>query len=310
MQTESDLLVDRKRLKSRLSLWRLMTLFIIFGGGALAVNAVDDGQFGSKIHGDYIALVSIEGEMFDSPWREDTMKEIAENPRIKALVVRLDSPGGTAIAGEELYLHLQAVAKNKPVVGVMRTVCASACYMASLGTDHVIARESTLTGSIGVLLQSMEVSRLADKLGITPITITSGAMKDVPSLTAPFTDTQRKIVAETVVDVYEHFVQKIVTHRKMDEALVRKLADGRVYTGSQALKLNLIDGLGGQDEALAWLENTHKIPADLELHEIKEEREFESLIEQLGSYANQKIFGRSEVQLDGLLSIWHPSLIH
>ena len=112
------------------------------------------------------------------------------------------------------------------------------------------------------------------------------------------------------MDVYDHFIDKIVTHRKMKEALVRKLADGRVYTGAQALKLNLIDGIGGQDEALAWLKTTRKIPPNLELHEIKEEKQFESLLDQFTSYANQKILGRAEVQLDGLLSIWHPSLAH
>jgi protease-4 len=247
--------------------------------------------------------------MTDSQWREDALRDIAEDPRAKALLVRFDSPGGTAVAGEELYLQLQKVAKNKPVVGVMRTLCASACYMASLGTDYVVARESTLTGSIGVLLQSVEVSRLVDKLGITPITITSGAMKDVPSMTEPFTPEQRKIVAETVTDVYNQFVAKIVAHRKMDVAHVRQLADGRVYTGAQALKLNLIDGIGGQDEALAWLEKERKIKAGLEIQEIKEEPKFDSLFEQLGSYANQKIFGNALVRLDGLVSIWHPSAI-
>jgi len=191
-------------------------------------------------------------------------------------------------------------------VGVMRTLCASACYMASLGTDYVVARESTLTGSIGVLLQSVEVSRLADKLGITPITITSGAMKDAPSLTAPFTAEQRRIASETVMDVYDHFVQKIVAHRKMPEAQVRALADGRVYTGAQALKLNLIDGIGGQEEAVDWLVKKRTIPADLEVSEFKEEPEFESVFDTLGSYANQKIFGKTSVALDGVLSIWHP----
>ena len=308
MQTESDLLVDRKRLKSRLSWWRFIAILTVFGTAAMLLDG--NGHVSSPLDKDFIALVSIDGEMTDSQWREDTLKEIAENPHAKALLIRLDSPGGTAIAGEELYLQLQQVAKVKPVVGVMRTLCASACYMASLGTDHVIARESTLTGSIGVLLESVEVSRLADKLGITPITITSGAMKDVPSLGAPFTDAQRKIVAETVMDVYEHFVDKIVIHRKMEESVVRKLADGRIYTGSQALKLNLIDGIGGQDEALAWLETQKKVPADLELREIKEEPPFASIFEQLGSYANQKIFGRSQSRLDGLVSIWHPSVIH
>jgi protease-4 len=191
----------------------------------------------------------------------------------------------------------------------MRTLCASACYMASLGTDHVIAREGTLTGSIGVLLQSMELSRMADKLGITPITIKSGAMKDVPSIGEPFTEAQRKIVGEVVTDAYDHFVRLIVERRKMDDETVRTIADGRIYTGNQALKLQLIDGLGGTDEALQWLQKERKINPKLEIREIEPERELQTVWEELAQSAGLKIFGQSAVGLDGLVSIWHPSLI-
>lgn len=308
MSYDPDLLIDRKRLKLKLGQWRFIAVLALVIAFAVVAGRMDP-RTGGTVGGDYIALITIDGEMADSPWLQDTLKDIGDNPRAKALLVRFDSPGGTAIAGEELYLQLQEIAKKKPVAGYMRTLCASACYMASLGTDYVIARESTLTGSIGVLLQSVEVSRLADKLGITPVTITSGAMKDVPSLTAPMSDAQRRIVAETVIDVYDHFVAKIVAHRKMDEAHVRTLADGRVYTGSQAFKLKLIDGIGGQDEALNWLYEKRKISSKLEVREIKEEPPIDSLLDKLGSYANQKIWGRTQSRLDGLVSIWHPSAI-
>lgn len=306
MQT-TDLLVDRKRLKSAIMKWRLIAIIGIFAALAVFSNRIDSRGKAIGVGGDYIALITIDSEMVDSQWREDTLKDIADDSHAKALLVRLDSPGGTAIAGEELYLQLQQVAKKKPVVGVMRTLCTSACYMASLGTDHVVARESTLTGSIGVLLQSVEVSRLADKLGITPVTITSGSMKGVPSLTAPFTPEQRRIITETVNDVYEQFVQKIVAHRKMDEARAHELADGRVYTGAQAVKLNLIDAIGGQDEALAWLQKTRNITPKLKIEEIKEEPQFDSIIDRLAAYTHQKILGKSQSRLDGLISIWHPS---
>lgn len=310
MHLPPDLLIDRTRLKSRLKTWRLVAILAIFGALAVFSGKLDPrrGPGHGPMGKDYIALIGIDGEMDDNPWREDALKDVMDDPHAKALIVRLDSPGGTAIAGEELYLQLQEVAKKKPVVGVMRTLCASACYMASLGADHVIARESTLTGSIGVLLMSVEVSRLADKLGITPITITSGPMKDVPSLTEPLSAEKRAIVAQTVTDVYDHFIQKVVTKRKMSEARARELGDGRVYTGAQAVKVNLIDGIGGQDEALDWLEKYREINAKLEVEEIKEEPQFDSIWDRLSSYANQKIFGRASVKLDGLVSIWHPAL--
>ncbi len=308
MQPISDLLIDRKRLKRQLASWRGLALLAVFGACAVYFG----GAAGHKKAGlslDYIAQINITDVMVDDPKRDAMMKDILEDKKAKALIVQFDSPGGTTVGGEEVYLQLKEISKKKPVVGVMRTLCASACYMASLGANHVIAREGTLTGSIGVLLQSMEISRLADKLGITPITIKSGAMKDVPSISEPFTEEQRRVVGEVVADAYDHFVRLIVENRRMDDELVRQIADGRVYTGNQALKLQLIDGLGGTNEALAWLHKERKINPKLEIIEIEPEPELSTVWEELAQSAGLKIFSRSAVGLDGLVSIWHPSLV-
>ena len=308
MQPIADLLLDRKRLKRQLSSWRALTVLVAFVALAVAF-----GGFGPRgrapIQTDYIAQVNITDVMYDDERRNAMMKEILEDRHAKAVLVQFDSPGGTTFGGEEVYLQLKAMAKEKPVVGVMRTLCASACYMASLGTDHVVAREGTLTGSIGVLMQSMEISRLADKLGITPITIKSGAMKDVPSFTEPMSEEERRVVTESIPDAYDHFVRLIVENRELDEATVRTLADGRIYTGNQALKLKLIDAIGGTDEALAWLQKVKKISPKLEVHKIEPERELESVWEGLAQSTGIKFFERNALGLDGLVSIWHPSLV-
>ncbi len=304
MQPTSDLLIDRKRLKRQLSSWRMLALLAIFGASAVLFSGVG-GVGKSPIKTDYIAQITISDVMVDDIKRDALMKEIRDDEHAKALIVQFDSPGGTTVGGEVIYLQLKEIAAKKPVVGVMRTLCASACYMASLGTDHVVAREGTLTGSIGVLMQSMEVSRLADRLGITPITVKSGAMKDVPSLTEPFTPEQRAVIAESITDAYDHFVRLIVDRRKLDDATVRRLADGRVYTGSQAIKLNLIDGIGGTDEALAWLSTTRKINPKLDIRDIEPEPEIETLWQELRQMTGIKIFDKSAVGLDGLVSIWH-----
>jgi protease-4 len=308
MQPHSDLLIDRKRLKNQLSNWRAFALLAVFGMAALHFSgALHHGKAG--ISTDYIAQINIADVMVDDAKRDAMMKEIRDDKRAKALIVQFDSPGGTTVGGEVIYLQLKEIAKNKPVIGVMHTLCASACYMASLGTDHVIARSGTLTGSIGVLLQSVEISRLADKLGITPITIKSGPMKDVPSIGEPFTEEQRRVVSELVTDAYNHFVGLIVNRRELDEATVRKLADGRVYTGRQAVDLKLIDGLGGTDEAIDWLAKTRKVNPKLDIREIEPEAEIASFWEGLEQSTGVKIFSRSAVGLDGLVSIWHPSLV-
>ena len=309
MQPISDLIIDRNRLKSQLANWRSLALISIFGAMALYFGGMGGGKAMQMAEHDYIAEITIEGVMEDDAKRDEMLNDVLEDPHAKAVLVRLDSPGGTTFAGEEIYLQLRAIGAKKPVVGVMRTLCASACFMASLATDHVVAREGTLTGSIGVLLQSVEVSRLIDKLGISSVTIKSGPYKDVPDIAQPFTDEQRKVVSQVVMDAYDHFVRLIVERRKMDDAHVRQIADGRVYTGNQALALKLIDGLGGNDEALAWLAENKKIDPKLELREITPEPEFDSLWQKLGQYTGIKIFNHSPIGLDGLVSIWHPSLV-
>lgn len=307
MQTDGDLLVDRKRLKSRLTVWRAVAILALALAALFYSGRFDQGSSPTTMGRDYIARITVEGVMSDNKERDELLKNILKDDRAKALVVRLDSPGGTALGGEELYLQLKKIAEKKPVVGVMRTLCASACYMAAMGTDHIVAREGTLTGSIGVMMQSAEFSRLADKLGITPITIKSGKFKDAPSLSQPFTEEEREVVKLVVMDAYEHFVRIIMEGRGLPEAEVRTLADGRVYTGGQAARLKLIDGLGGEEEAVAWLASAKKIDAKLPVRDIKPDPKFDSLFKKLGSAMGLNIFGNTMVGLDGLVSIWHPA---
>lgn len=306
MQPISDLLIDRKRLKSKLTTWRMVALAGLFAV-AVGVGNRFGGGTPSPIGRSYIAQISIADVMVDDAKRDAMMKEILEDTHAKAVIVQLDSPGGTTFGGETLYLQLKEMSEKKPVIGVMRTLCASACYMAAMGTNHVIARESTLTGSIGVLLQSVEVSRLAEKLGVGFVTIKSGEMKDAPSLSEPLTEAQRTVLSETILNSYEHFVKIIVENRKLDDATVRKLADGRVYTGSEAYSLKLIDGIGGTDEALTWLSTEGKIDPKLKIIQIEPERELDSVWGKFAQSAGIKFFGKSAVGLDGLVSIWHPA---
>lgn len=308
MQPIADLLIDRKRLKGQVTRWRALALLILLAGLALYSSQFAPGsKAGVPIGMEYVAQVNLEGVMFDDPDRNEMLDELRDNKNVKAVIVKMDSPGGTTVAGEVTYLKLKEIAAKKPVVGVMNTLCASACYMASMGTNHIIARNGTLTGSIGVLLESVEISRLVDKLGITPITIKSGEMKDAPSFTAPFTPEQRMVVSELVSDAYEQFVEIIAENRKMDIEVVRTLGDGRVYTGRQALKLKLIDEIGGVDEARGWLERQHKIGKSIKLHEVKEKPQLDSIWDELGQVTGINLFNRRLVGLDGLVSIWHPS---
>lgn len=308
--SEGDLLADRKRLKRSLSGWRAIAIVALFCTLAYAAQMYTGGmKKAPSISRGYIAQITVDGVMMDDEKRDKILNDIAEDDSAKALLVRFNSPGGTTVGGEELYLELRKVAKKKPVIGVMRTLCASACYMASLGTDRVIARESTLTGSIGVLLQSAELSEMAKKLGITPITIKSGKFKDVPSLTDPFTDEERQVVGAVVMDAYDQFVNMIVAHRGLTKEQVLPLADGRIYTGRQAAALKLIDGLGGMDEAKQWLITTKKLDKDIDIKEMDKEPQLDSLFAKLTQWTNVKFLGSMTVGLDGLISIWQHSAL-
>lgn len=299
-----DQMIDRKRLKAQLGRWR----FIAILAGFVALFAfLSPDKMGVTASQSYIARITIDGVMTDDEKRDALIEKIKNDTHAKAVIVRFDTPGGTALAGEEVYLQLRALAEKKPVVAVMRTVCASAGYMAALGADHIIARESTITGSIGVMVQSVEISRLADKLGITPITIKSGEFKDSPSLTKPFSERERAIVSETVEDAYAFFVKLVAERRNLNIVTAERLADGRVYTGRQAHALTLIDGLGADAEAIAWMTKNHHIPSTLKVIDHEPEVEFTSILDKLQQLTNIKIFSSLIVPLDGLVSLWHPS---
>jgi protease-4 len=302
MAMTPDQLLDRKRLKTRIMQWRLFAVLALL---AVVLVALGEKGVGGVVDHHYIARLSVSDIMVDDPVRDDLVAQIANDKHARAAIIWMDSPGGEGVAGEELYHGLRTIAEKKPVIVVMRALCASACYMAALGADHLLARESTLTGSVGVMLESVEVSRLADKLGITPVTIKSGAMKDVPSLTRPITEEERAEIQSTVDDTYNFFVGLMAERRKFPQEKALELADGRIYSGHQAYKNGLIDGLGGEAEARTWLEKTHNIPADLEMRDIEPEPDVKSFLSKLEQLTLAPLRGALAVPLDGVVSIWH-----
>jgi protease-4 len=169
------------------------------------------------------------------------------------MIISIDSPGGSVAGGEALHDAIARVAAKKPVVAVMGGVAASAGYMIAVPAARIFASEATLTGSIGVLLETGDISGLLGKLGVTADSIVSGPLKDQPSYTKPLSPEGRQVLQSLVMDMYDQFVGMVATGRHMDPAKVRALADGRAYTGRQALNLGLIDEIGGERAAREWL---------------------------------------------------------
>lgn len=300
MSLDPDTLVDRRRLKRSVALWRVLAI-----AGLVALLVVAIGRVVPIGVRDYVARLEVDGLIVDDPERDRLLEEVRTDRRAQALVVRVDSPGGSVVGGEALYLALRRVAEEKPVVAVMGTVATSAAYMTALAADHLVAREGTITGSIGVIMQTAEITNLLEDIGVSTEAIKSAPLKGVPSPLEPLTEEARRAARVLVADIYDMFVDLVVERRGFERSRVLQLADGRVYTGRQALDLKLIDGLGGEQEARAWLAETHGVSKDLPVHEVRSERFAKGLLGQVASSAWKALFPKPLV-LDGLISVWHP----
>lgn len=304
--SEADLLVDRRRLKRQISLWRAGAILL-----ALAVIGVALGRSAGLVSGAYIARVAVTGVIVDDPRRTQLLDDIAADAKAKALVVRIDSPGGTVVGGEALFRQLRQVAARKPVVAVLGQTAASGGYMTALGADWIVAREGTITGSIGVVLQTTDVTGLLEKLGVSMEQIKSSPLKAVPNPFEPLTDEGRRAVRQLIDGAYEMFVAMVAERRKLDRAAALAAADGRVFTGKQARELGLVDALGGEESARAWLEQERKIARGLAIRDVKPARLDEGWLE-VAARSIALVSGKSylpeRLTLDGLVALWHPDL--
>ncbi len=305
MTLETDLLLDRRRLKRRLILWRVAAVLAV--AAVVAVLASPGELPGGR---DHVSRLTLTGTIIDQRRTIEALDALIKDDRSKALIVAIDSPGGSVAGGEALHNAIAAVAAKKPVVAVMGATAASAGYMVALPAARIFAREATLTGSIGVLLMTGEISGLLNTLGIRDETIASGPLKNQPSMTRPLSEAGRAALHGIVMDMYDQFVAMVVTGRHMDEAKVRELADGRAYTGRQALKLGLIDAIGGETEARAWLAAEKSVPESLPARDLRpvglRERVLGDGTESILSLVVKSLLSQ-RVSLDGAWALWQPS---
>ncbi len=292
MSLETDLLLERRRVKRRLGLWRALAVVLALLGGAALLGPALPG-------GDHVARLSLRGFIGDDPRLLRALAEAAEDEAIRAVIVAIDSPGGSVAGGEALHAAITRLRDaGKPVAAVMGGTAASAGYMVALPAQRVFAREATLTGSIGVILQSFEASELMARLGVRAETLASGPLKDQPSPFRPLTEEGRAALAGVIADMQAQFVAKVARGRGMEEARVRELADGRVMSGRQALALGLVDAIGGEREARRWLAEAHGVGEDLPVEELDARSRAERLLD-----ATAAAFWRAGIQALAPLSL-------
>jgi len=244
----------------------LLVLLITFALAAIMLIAsLIGGGFDIETvgGGDAVAVVRVEGLLTDSESTVDEIERYSKLSSVKAMVIRIDSPGGFVAPSQEIYFALRRVReKDIPVVVSMGTVAASGGYYVALGADKILANPGTATGSIGVILSYPVVGELFDKLGISMERVKSGEFKDIGDPTRPLTEEERAVLRERIDDVYQQFIDVVAESRGMSEEDVRAVADGRVYTGRQAVELGLIDGEGDLHDAIKLAAEEAGIPGE------------------------------------------------
>jgi protease-4 len=334
MSLDADLIVDRRRMRRKLTFWRVAAVLVaiaaVVGAGLVFTgnrSTIASGPGGS------IARVTIEGLIRGSRQRVEALDRLSESST-KAVIVHINSPGGTVAGSEELYESLARLKAKKPVVVVVDGLAASGGYIAAMASDRILAQQSSIVGSIGILFQYPNFTDLLKTIGVQVESIKSSPLKASPNGLEPTSPEARAAVEAIVKDSYDWFKTLVRDRRSLDPATLDKVADGRVFTGRQALELKLIDALGDEKAAVEWLAKAHpcsgegakpatcidpKTPVrDYRLSPRFSDLPFlhtamVGLLDAIGLGALAERFkdwgafqAVERLNLDGLLALWHP----
>jgi len=285
--------------------WRILAFVAL----VVAVLALA-GRFATEngLSGDQIARIVIDGTIATDPSRLRTLEALAGNDTVKAVVIAINSPGGTTAGGEELYEAIGKLRAKKPVVAYVKELGASAAYMAAIASDRIFARRLSIVASIGVLFQTYNAGKLLDTIGIGSDKVASGPLKAEPAIDHPMTPEVRASLQSLVDDSFSWFVDVVAERRGLTRAQVLPLADGRIMTGNQGLANKLIDEIGAESEAIAWLEKNKGIKADLPIVTWYPTAgaDWTNVGKWIGGEARSALGLPAEgpVALDGLVSLW------
>jgi len=256
----AHLIPANAKLRRSRRLWR-----VLFFLAALVAVVALTARFAvpGSTSGEQIARVSINGVIATDPARLRILEQLGKNDAVKAVIVAINSPGGTTAGGEELYEALTALRAKKPVVAVISELGASAAYMTAIATDRIFARRLSIVGSIGVLYQHVNAGKLLDTIGIDFDKVATGPLKSEPDLDEPMEGDVRAALQGLVDDSYQWFVDVVAERRGISRPETLALSDGRILTGRQALADRLIDAVGGESDAIAWLNSDRGVKTDL-----------------------------------------------
>jgi protease IV len=323
MSLDADLIVDRRRMRRKLTFWRVLAvLFIaVVIVGAAAFLGRRSGFAGV---GDYIARVTIQGLIRDDEERVQQLERLGKSTTARAVIVHVDSPGGTTAGSEQLYDALMRLKERKPLVIVVDGLAASGGYITAIAGDHIVAKQTSLVGSIGVLFQYPNFTDLLDKLGVKVESIKSSPLKAAPNGFEPTSPEARAAIESIIKDSYAWFRGLVQDRRHLSDDELQAVADGRVFTGHQGIGLKLVDEIGDERAGIAWLAKEKKVNDKLPVRDYQLHRRFGDLpflhaaaaaaLDAAGfSKLARVIAGWGALQevdrlnLDGLLALWHPA---
>ena len=324
MALDADIIVDRRRMRRKLTFWRVFAILIVIGavvavGAALRVPGTDvlTGQASGSI-----ARVTITGLIRGDQERVEALERLGKS-RARAVIVHINSPGGTTSGSEQLHDSLMRLKEQKPLVVVVDGLAASGGYIAAVAADHIVALETSLVGSIGVLFQYPNVADLLKTLGVKIEEIKSSPLKAAPNGFEPTSPEARAAIEAVVSDSYAWFKGMVKARRQLDDEMLQRVADGRVFTGRQGIPLKLVDELGDERTAIAWLAKEKNIDPKTPVRDYRLRDRLGDLpflhtaivtsldAVGLGSFARRfeewgAVQAIERLNLDGLLALWHP----
>jgi protease IV len=326
MSLDADTIVDRRRMRRKLTFWRVLAVLLAMGALLAAGAALRMPGTGLLTGGasPAIARISINGLIRSDEERVEALARLEKSPA-PAVIVHINSPGGTTAGSEQLHDSLMRLREKKPLVVVVDGLAASGGYITAIAGEHIVAQETSLVGSIGVLFQYPNVGDLLKTLGIKVEEVKSSPLKASPNGFEPTTPEARAAIESLVLDSYAWFKNLVKARRHLDDAEIDRVADGRVFTGHQGVPLKLVDEIGDERVAVAWLAKEKHIDPNTPVRDYRLRDRLSDLpflriaaiaaLDAVGltSFAHRfedlsSVQAMERVNLDGLLALWHPPL--
>ena len=260
----------------------------------------------NKKNTDFIAKVHLDGVISDRFDVLEKLDEIYENENLKGLLLITNSPGGTFVSSKEIFDSLKKISEKVPTTTYIREVGTSGAYLASLGTEKIFVNNGTITGSIGVILQSADLTSLLENLGIQPVIVKSGELKTVPNPLEKIDDEKLKYMNNIINQMQNQFVNLVKERRNLNQSSMELISDGRIFTGEEAKKINLVDFIGNERDAINWIKNEGNLEENIEIIEFNNNENFLNF---LNSSLLKKTFKTFNLNINsGILAIWMPGL--